>query len=327
MKCPECQRNHPASQGMRCSKCRYEFVFNPKHTPSVGLTDGKFLLAIRRASQNGTTFFTANQLYAAYAKIVAKSRTELIGGVIVLCVVGMLAFGFSWKIFLAAMVGAIGIVLVILFGKPKPMMPHHFNSCITAWKNSGKSIGNLIEVPTLGKRPAQAPEDDIFDYGVERVLIVQRDLLVDLFVNNNQHAEQRMLVIAESSYPDYVVPQLQQVMASRPDLPIYLLHDADTKGTQMRDRIAKLDWLPLRDHPVIDLGYFPDDYKQLKRAEPMRRGYRTDAMPADAMMLGAMAMGLAACFANQCPFGDEIARQASSTWGDGSGGDSTVSFG
>lgn len=325
MKCPECQYNHPASQGMRCSKCHYEFVFNPKQTPSVGLTDGKFTLAIRRASENGTTFFTANQLYAAYAKIVAKPQTGLVGGIVFVIVVGALVYRFAWQFSLVAVAGAIGLTLVALFHKPKPMMPHHFDSCIKAWKNRGKSIANLIEVPTLGKRPAQVPENDIFDYGVERVLIVQRDLLVDLFVKNNQHAEQRMLVIAESGYPDYLVGQLQQVMASRPDLPIYLLHDADAKGTPMRDRIAKLEWLELEDHPVIDLGYFPDDYKQLKRAEPMRRGYRTDAMPADAMMLGAITMGLGACFANQCPLNDEIARHA--TGGDGSGGDSTISFG
>ena len=242
-------------------------------------------------------------------------------------IAGALAAIFASEFFWVLFAGAIGLVLLALFGNPKPMMPHHFDSCIKVWRNSGKSIENLIEIPSLGKRPAQASEDDIFDYGVERVLIVQRDLLVDLLVKNNQHAEQRMLVIAESSYPDYLVPQLQRVMASRPDLPIYLLHDADAKGTQMRDRIARLDWLPLRAHPVIDLGYFPEDYKQLKRAEPIRRGYRTDAMPADAMMLGTIVMGLDACFANQCPFADEIARQASSSWGDGSSDGSTISFG
>ncbi len=55
MKCPTCGKNHPKKLGLQCS-CGYTFVFNPGTDP--GMTDGKFVAIVRRASAGGDKFFT-----------------------------------------------------------------------------------------------------------------------------------------------------------------------------------------------------------------------------------------------------------------------------
>ena len=56
MKCSTCNYNQRrGKQGMTCKKCGYKFVFDPKRH---GLTDGKFLASVHRASSNDTYYST-----------------------------------------------------------------------------------------------------------------------------------------------------------------------------------------------------------------------------------------------------------------------------
>lgn len=313
MKCPQCEFNQPAKQGMKCGKCGYLFTFNPKEPSSAGITDGKFHQAIRKAGQNGTAVFTKNQLYAAYAKIATGTgKAKIIFG----CVLTGLGIA---AVFVVGNVAAILIFLGAIsllsgiFGNSKPVSHQNFLQDIARWKSSGKPIENLIETPSLGTRPKTWTEEDIYQYGVERILIVQHDLLVDLMVKNNQHTEQRMLVIAESGYPDYLMPQVGRLLDERDDLPVFLLHDATDSGMKMKQRIMRLNWLPLRDHLLVDLGFFSEDFAKLKRVDRVRSGYHGNEMPADALLLGAMTLALGACFSNQSAIADEIAREAANT--------------
>lgn len=312
MKCPECGFKHPAKQGMKCGKCGYLFTFDPKDSRSSGLTDGKFQQAIGKAGQNGTAFFTENQLYAAYAKLATENRngkSKFIAG-LVITGVGIAAL-FLMAVFALFFI-FVGVALILsgLFGKRKAATHAFFLEGIQVWKAAGKPIPGLIEKPSLGTPPKDWPESDIYQYGVERILVVQRDLLVDLMIKNNQHTEHRMLVIAESGYPKYLIPRVKQLLDERQDLPVFLLHDATQSGRRMIARVKRLDWLPVGRHSLIDLGFVPEDYAKLKRAEPVRAGYLGNEMPADALMLGAITLALGACFSNRSVIADEIAREA-----------------
>ena len=91
MKCPQCSRNHQLGKyGMKCG-CNYHFCFNPKAQGTLGLTDGKFLGWVRAASQNDTTYFTRNQLYAVYCRRLRKSPVTslVIGGVLLILAAGI----------------------------------------------------------------------------------------------------------------------------------------------------------------------------------------------------------------------------------------------
>lgn len=74
---------------------------------------------------------------------------------------------------------------------------------IRTWKAAGKPLAKLLEAPALHAPPAPYREGDIYDYGVERIVIVEHDLLVDLLVMNNQHAEQRALLASSASDGDF----------------------------------------------------------------------------------------------------------------------------
>lgn len=309
MKCPECGHNQKVKDGLRCSSCRYEFVFNPKYDTGQ-MTDGKFVACIRAASQNDTVWYTENQLYAAFCRRVTRVSKAGCVVSVVLLVVGVLVATFVFVPFgLLLIVGGIFALLGGFFarltrgGKAKrDVFERHYKK----WKGSGKKLEKLIQQPSLHTPPPDWKEPDIYDYGVERLLLVERDLLVDLLVKNGVHAEQRMAVLAESGYPKYLLPVAQRLLVDQPDLPVFLLHDATPEGMKMKDRVLAGRPLDVSGHPITDLGMFPDDFQKLDRTAYFDPDDRARALPADALLLPMMTAGLTAAMVDAIPLGEVI---------------------
>ena len=309
MKCPTCGHNQKVKDGLVCGGCRYRFTFNPKESTSRGMTDGKFAACLRAASQNNTTWFTENQLYAVFCRRVARVSTGSIVSGVALIVVGVgLAFSEAWPFAIMALIFLIRVLAGILWGRRK-IPRQRFELLLDRWQSSGKVIEKLITSPALHKPPPEWNEPDIYDYGVERILIVERDILVDLFVKNGLHAEQKMLILAESGYPDYLQPITQRLLTEQADLPVFLLHDATTHGAAMEARVLASNALPLDGHPMTDLGMFPTDFQKLKRTKRFDPDNAHRALPADAMLLPFMTMGLGAAMAEGIAFSGMLERQ------------------
>ena len=307
MKCPECGYNQKVKYGLRCSDCNYLFTFNPKESHTRNITDNKFLACVRRASHNNTLWFTQNQLYAAFC----KQKTSSLGGVVLAGIIALiatliLADNDAGIFTLAPFLLWVVVVFGMMLDAGSTVTRDQFDLILSRWKSSGKKIDYLIQEPTLHQPPPQWNEPDIYDYGVERILIVERDVLVDLFVKNNAHAEQRMLVISENGYPDYLVPVARNLLAKQPDLPIFLLHDATQRGAEMATRIQNGDLLPIGDHPIKDLGMFPKDFQNLKRTRQFDTSNQERALPVDAMMTPFLVMGLDAALTSQQSLGSLI---------------------
>lgn len=310
MKCPECGHDQKVKYGLKCGGCRYRFTFNPKESKTKGLTDGKFSGCIDAASQNGTSYFTRNQFYAIYARRMSGSPLKQIGcGVVLL--VGAVGFALAMLWPFAMVATIVGVIVVIggLVEAGRKITPAQVDVLLDRWLTDGKTIDRLIEKPTLHDPPPEWSEPDIYDYGVERILIVERDVLVDLFVKNGIHAEQRMLIVGESGYPDYLLPVAQRLLTEQPDLPVFLLHDASSQGVRMKDRVLARGLLPLDGHPVTDLGMFPTDFQKLRRLKGYDPDNKDRALPVDAMMLPFMTMGLGAAMAGGITLGSMIEQQ------------------
>jgi hypothetical protein len=216
--------------------------------------------------------------------------------------------------------GIVGLVLILValvsYVKPPPPFDR-FNALVQRWLQK-RDLPRLIQAPSLHQPPPQWQEQDIYDYGVERILVVERDILVDWFVLNNFHAQERTLVIAESGYPSYLKPVAERMLQENPNLPIYLLHDAGADGENMATRIARKPLLAR--HTAVDLGLFPNDVKALKRMNFMRLAREDYRMPVDYLPYAVIAPAVGAAMAGNITLAELIAAtQAAGEPGDSGG--------
>ena len=308
MKCPNCERNHPrGKEGMACI-CGYGFLLDPK---SDGYTDGKFLASIRRASANGTYVFTKNQLYAAACRGLRSQNSAwflmifvVIGAVVM--VVGqadsidpnkpkLFITIFGLVFFTAGLAG----LFAALFPK---LSRKKWEKCYVKWRASGKAVRGLIEGRQLETPPPDYDETDLYDYGVEQVVICERDELVDWLVLNRYHFNARAAVIGESGYPSYLLPKINELLAGDDPPKVCLLHDASDHGQEMRDRVERGGVFELKKAEVIDMGISPEVVSKIRSLKVVRRTTDKEDITADMIPFTQMQTLSTAAFAGTWSF-------------------------
>lgn len=237
MKCPGCSNNHPKKEGRTCVHCGYEFVFDKA---TDGVTDGLFVAMLKKTSRADTYYFTENQLYGTWVNR-KPSQDSQVGGGCLITVGGAVMLGIllseSPQLFF---IGLILIVGGVLMFRTRPSAPsrQELSKLVKKWLGAGRPAPKLLQRPSLEKSPGPYREKDIFDYGVERIFVVDDPLLVDLFVNNGIHAEQRALVVT-LSYPQQLLSLVEKLLAERPDLPVVVFHAATPKGFALLPQVQR----------------------------------------------------------------------------------------
>ena len=279
---------------MKC-RCGYRFTFNPK---SDRMSDGKFAAILRKASANDTYFFTFNQFYSAYCERISKFSFLRLGVGAGIGLLLLVTLPFSLIVLLLLLIPPLKRKYAAFqHGLGNPPSVGAARKHLEQWLNDGNTVERYIRSTTLHDPPPAWTEPDIYDYGVEGVLIVEHDILVDLLVKNNFHVESRVLVVSEQGYPNYLAPLAWKLIAQRPDLIVYLLHDSTPQGVQMRERVLAREGDKLRDRAIVDLGISPEIVARLKRLKhvgPKRLNY---AIPVDYLKYGALALGLSQAIA------------------------------
>lgn len=313
MKCPECGNVYKHKDGLKCKACGYTPTFDPKQDH---FTDGKFLALIRKASANDTQYFTLNQLYAQYCRTYPGSYVK--GGVALLMFVAfftMIALCNGSPTMRIIMVGLLVTLLVAVlllwWSGFLSYVPdrNKFERLVARWQDKRGPIEKLVQQPRLHEPPPQWQEPDIYDYGFERLLIVERDELVDLLVLNGVHAQERALVISEKGYPAYLLPLASKALQENPDLPVFLLHDATPQGVLMMERVRLAKRFPLGDRHVTDLGLFPQDVRRLGHLHRTHNRGESE-VPVDYMAMGMMTLGIAGGLAGGMAFADMLSSSA-----------------
>jgi hypothetical protein len=125
--------------------------------------------------------------------------------------------------------------------------------------------------------PATWPEPDLFDYGAERILVVDDAMLVDLLVNVGVHVDANAAIVAWNGYPTHVWWACRRLVTDRREVPVFVLHGSVHGATAAADRTrAFLGLSPAS--PVIDIGLPPD---AARRIRSLRRARRLANVPAD----------------------------------------------
>ena len=283
MQCPECGTQQKNTIGSHCS-CGYQFVF--QKTSAQGMTDIKFRNLLQRAGDNGICYFTFPQLYTAWCQQDAEEKHALLqkkiiiaGGIQLVFFAGCLFF-FGWLGALLSLI-FLGIPWLIIrrYRQQSPPDIGRLKNILKQWqKGNGGGDEMLLLRPDLQEPPPVVPEKDLFDYGAEKIIIVERPILVDLLVKNGFHADQNALVFSRDGYPDYIVQRAQKSLKQNNSLPIYLLHDASEAGMTMGQKKN------LAGRTVIALGIDSEHLQKmsfLRELQLHKKGYKAplDILP------------------------------------------------
>jgi hypothetical protein len=272
------------------------------------MTDGKFLAVIRRVSQNDTVYFTRNQLYTSYCRSQQKGYRGVLLCGLALALGAVACLMLSRELTVLAMVLGLGTLICVgiaVFRRFRPPpSPNTLQAYLSRWRGAGHTIDKLLTQPSLHTPPPEWQEPDIYDYGVERFLLVEHDLLVDLLVRNGLHAQERVLILSEGGYPAYLLPVAERCLQDNPQLPVYLLHDATRQGATMATRLQISTLLPLAGHPLLDLGLFSHDVKRLHRLRALKPQRRDFALPVDCLPMAVLGAGVTQAMAANLAFSD-----------------------
>lgn len=283
MNCPECGVQQKKKAESHC-RCGYKFIFYPE--TASGMTDTKFLALLRKADGSCRFYFTFPQLYTAWCRQDAEEKRSLLRKRLA----GISAVLLALSVLCSALFGWLGglfpLILLLVpwillrqYHRQAPPALGTMKKLVKQWRaGNGGGDEMLLLRPSLHEPPSDFPEKDLFDYGVERIIFVERPLLVDLLVRNGFHADLKALIFSQDGYPKYLVPQVQHILKENKSLPIYLLHDAGEAGMAMSRKMN------LAGRTVIDLGLRPEQLKKmplLKELQLHKKRYKAplDILP------------------------------------------------
>ena len=223
---------------MRCRSCGYQNVLDPRSFPHV--TDRRVLFAGRQVSDNGRRWYTARQLVGQLAR---RRRV--------------------WRWTRGVTPAQMTVMTV----------------AVEQLRRHGWPFPGLIVAPALDlAAPVGYPEPDLFDYGAERILVVDDPLIVDLLVRNGVHTDARSVIMANTGYPSQVAARAATLLEQRPDVPVHILHASNRSCDAMTAAAGTVLGAPdIRPH---DVGLSP---LAARRIPVIRWARRLPSIPVDTL--------------------------------------------
>ncbi|MEM0967290.1 MAG: hypothetical protein AAGJ81_14180 [Verrucomicrobiota bacterium] len=225
-------------------------------------------LLIHRASYGGTKHYTRDMLFSEWLRREVTTLEDKFIPCVVFGLVGavVLSIFFSDAIpsdmRILVGIGILGAVFALSYWVLSLRRPNRkkvdLSDALDKWIDAGRGNELLLDKPSLHSLPPDWPEPDIYDYGAEKILIVNRDILVDLFVMNSFHAEGSALVVSSSGYPGYIAHQAERLVIENPEIPVLFLHDANWSFERMKSEST--DSMPFLAGAtqMVDVGIGPE---------------------------------------------------------------------
>lgn len=249
MRCPECRHVQKYREGTRCKKCNYQFVFRKS---ADGISDFALRQIIQRLSDNDQQAFTATQLALAICRSWRQKKGALIGcGVVTLAVA--ILIGLTQHASLGFAVFAILSTLLISGWWKRGRIPFHKARKLVDRYHQAHPIAALADGRAFRQQAAPADLEDP-QYAPERILVVERDDLVDMLIRNRFHLSHKTAVVSRSGYPERVFATCREFLKNHPDTPVQVLHDASTSGFGLTAQLAADPKWEFARQRLIDLG-------------------------------------------------------------------------
>ncbi len=249
MRCPECRHVQKYREGTRCKKCNYQFVFRKS---ADGISDFALRQIIQRLSDNDQQAFTATQLALAICQSWGKKMSLLIWGVLG----AMIAILFSFVEHTL-----LGVALVLILSAPiiaagwwnRSEIPFHKARKLVDRYRQAHPIAALADGRAFQQQTASIDLENP-QYAPERILVVERDDLVDMLIRNRFHLSHKTAVVSRSGYPEEVFAACREFLKNHPDTPMQVLHDASTPGFGLTAQLAADPKWEFAHQRLIDLG-------------------------------------------------------------------------
>ena len=255
MRCPECNHSQKYRDGTRCKQCCYSFVFRKKQDQ---ISDFTLRQIIQRLSDNGQYAFTATQLALEICRLWRKKNLGPLGcsiiALIVSAIVGLIAFtAWDWG---GGAVLVPGVILPLAVwlgwrGKNSPSIDKARQ--IVKQYHQVHPISGLADGAAFRRQPPTADFQDPH-YAPERILVVERDELVDLLVRNRFHLTAKAAVVSRTGYPERVFTACQEFVRNHPNTSVQVVHDASLQGFALTAQLATDPQWRFASQRLVDLG-------------------------------------------------------------------------
>ncbi|MCM8532653.1 MAG: hypothetical protein NE330_15915 [Lentisphaeraceae bacterium] len=296
MKCPRCEadvRQQPPLNetalkrpGVICL-CGYRFIFHPKVD---GISDNLFSNYIEHLSFSDQRYFTYQQFLMLYPHHLKDTTKFGFGAFIIIFFLTVLSSFLIHKSFF--FIGFILLGTTMFLCKLREFTTDEKKAHLKKWQKYSGKLEKLLENSSINLEEdiPQSKEEDIFDYGIQSILITQTDKLVNLLVLNEFHTDNQCLVISESGYPSHLHEKAKNYLQEQPDLKVFLLHNASEDGENMKERLLKNSELPLKKENIEDMGIKREELSQLKFFKQYNF-HKKESVSAEAIPFTIMASG------------------------------------
>lgn len=296
MKCLKCGHDQKRGrEGMTCTSCATFFIFDPKSDNC--LTDSRWAALVARTSAHGRYPYFESQLRVNHAQLGHKvSSVREIGRIFFIAFMVLCAI--SWgaimrgahddRSLILAIISPLGVVVSLyslIRGVPGKKFALEFDDHLRRWRARHELDGMLPNTTRqLEHEPKKTAEEDIYDYGVECVLLVSEPSWVDFFVLGGFHAAQRCLVLCINGYPSYLTPELEKIIQLQPSVPVFLLHDVHERPDQVAS-MARRQLPAIEGKALMNISLQPGDLWQMEKMKPLVKLCQAVNIPESLMLL------------------------------------------
>lgn len=281
MKCARCGHDCKRSERSdgKCPQCKLAFAFEPQDHK---ITDVAFQNLLTDLSAHDTLKYTRGQLYHAFnLRLGHKISPSLGGGLgcllgigVVIMIAGFVGVILERWISIALLAVGLSFVAFSIVGARKQKRTisipwAKFDEYLERWTNAfGRPKGLLSDDTQKTKKPKALPEDrkkEFAHYSFDRMLIVERDAIAAMLIENRFHFENNCAILSLEGFPGPDAREVVLAMAKQnAAIKVFLAHDASVDGCNALERLRRQQWLHEK-IPVADLGLRPAQVLSMKR--------------------------------------------------------------